>query len=80
MSGLTHETMRADVAELLEEDAAAIGDDDNLVDFGLDSMRLMALATRWRNAGANVQFADLAERPQLTHWFSLVERGGAAAR
>jgi len=79
MSGLTHETMRADVAELLEEDAAAIGDDDNLVDFGLDSMRLMALATRWRNAGANVQFADLAERPQLTHWFMLVDRGRTAA-
>jgi bifunctional isochorismate lyase/aryl carrier protein len=79
MPGLTLETMRADVAELLEEDPSQIGDDDNLVDFGLDSMRLMALATRWRSAGANVRFADLAERPQLTHWFMLVERGGTLA-
>lgn len=78
MSAFTFEQMRADVAEILNEDPAEIRDDDNLVDFGLDSIRLMALATRWQTAGAAVQFADLAEYPQLLHWWTLVERQRAA--
>lgn len=73
MDGLTLERLRTDVADILNESASEIDYDDNLVDFGLDSIRLMALTTRWQQAGARVQFAELAERPQLSHWWSLIE-------
>jgi aryl carrier-like protein len=73
MDGLTIERLRCDVADILNESASEIGYDDNLIDFGLDSIRLMSLTTRWQQAGARVQFADLAERPQLSHWWSLIE-------
>ena len=39
MGALTLERMRADVAEMLNEDPSEVGDDDNLIDFGLDSIR-----------------------------------------
>ena len=45
---LTVERIRRDVAESLGEDPAEIALDDNLVDWGLDSIRVMTLLERWR--------------------------------
>ncbi|MFI8931595.1 phosphopantetheine-binding protein [Streptomyces sp. NPDC053474] len=75
---LSPEQLRADVAELLDCDPAEIAPDDNLMDHGLDSVRIMSLIERWRAAGAaTVEFPDLAERPELGHWTALLT-GGAA--
>lgn len=56
--------MREYVASLL--DGAVPGDDENLFDHGLDSVRLMIVAER-----LEVDFADLAERPTLRAWAEL---------
>ena len=72
--------LRADVAAILHEDPAEILDDDNLIDLGLDSIRAMAMVTRWREAGADVDFAELAERAELGHWWQLIERSLARRR
>lgn len=70
---LSPERVRADVAELLDCDPAAIAPEENLVDLGLDSMRIMALVERWRAAGApELEFPDLAEQPELAHWTALL--------
>ncbi|WP_066454807.1 phosphopantetheine-binding protein [Castellaniella caeni] len=74
MTTLTLESMRADVARLLHESPADILDDDNLMNLGLDSMRLMKLASLWREAGAQVEFADLALEATLAQWWALVSR------
>ncbi|MHB1328539.1 MAG: phosphopantetheine-binding protein [Gemmatimonadales bacterium] len=71
---LTLEALRADVAAVLFESPDEIGDEDNLVDHGLDSIRIMALVQRWNDAGARIDFASLAERPELTHWWHLISR------
>ncbi|MFE5329757.1 phosphopantetheine-binding protein [Embleya sp. NPDC056575] len=70
---LTLELIRTDVADILGEDPADIPDDENLVDYGLDSVRVMALVERWtRDHGVSVDFADLAERPTLEGWSELL--------
>lgn len=75
-SPLTADRVRADVAELLQVPAASIADDDNLFDLGLDSVRVMTLIQRWRDAGAaELEFPDLAEQPELAHWQRLVVGG-----
>ncbi|MFI6638587.1 phosphopantetheine-binding protein [Streptomyces sp. NPDC050504] len=75
---LSPEKIRADVADLLGCDPAEIDPEDNLMDHGLDSVRIMTLIERWRTAGATeVEFPDLAERPELAHWTALLT-GGAA--
>lgn len=71
--------MRDDVAAILKTDVSEIADDDNLIDHGLDSMRLMRLTQQWHDRGITVPFADLAERPQLSHWWKLASRYAAAA-
>ncbi|AUY49092.1 MULTISPECIES: phosphopantetheine-binding protein [Streptomycetaceae] len=68
----TVERIRAEVADLLGEDPADIPLDENLADWGLDSVRLMALAERWRSEGADVAFLQLAERPAVEAWAELL--------
>lgn len=75
----TLDDMRRDVAELLGVDPAEIGDDDNLLDHGLDSMRLMQLASTWRTAGSPLDFSVLAEHPQLSYWQTLLVPPDGAA-
>ncbi|MGW6913807.1 phosphopantetheine-binding protein [Kitasatospora sp. NPDC054939] len=66
------ERIRAEVAELLGEDPEEIPLDENLADWGLDSVRLMTLAERWRSEGARVGFVELAERPAVEAWAALL--------
>ena len=69
---LTSATVRADVAELLHCDPDDLLDTENLFESGLDSVRMLTLLEIWRDAGADVSFVDLAERPTLEHWLTLL--------
>ena len=72
---LTREGMRADIARLLHEDPSEIGDDDSLIDLGLDSMRAMNLVVKWEEAGVPLDFTDLAEAMTLAGlWAALGAR------
>ncbi|MFC0531317.1 phosphopantetheine-binding protein [Phytohabitans kaempferiae] len=77
---LTPEGLRADIADVLGGDAGPIGDDDNLYDAGLDSIRIMMLVERWQRDGVVVSFPDLAERPTLREWWAVLDpRAGERA-
>lgn len=71
---LTLARMRLDIAEMLREDPSDIHDDDNLMDLGLDSMRIMTLLLRWNKAGAAVEFSEMAAVATLAEWWALIER------
>ncbi|MFI0408060.1 phosphopantetheine-binding protein [Actinomadura sp. 3N508] len=71
---LTPDRVRADVAEVLNLDPREVGDDVQLLDQGLDSIRLMTLVERWRAEGADVDLIDLAEQPTVTQWVALLAR------
>ncbi|NHC14129.1 phosphopantetheine-binding protein [Motilibacter deserti] len=73
---LRTDALRADVADILGVSPAEIGDDDDLVDAGLDSVRLLALLNRWQVAGTSVSFLDLAERPTVAAWAGLLAPAG----
>ncbi|RJG25477.1 isochorismatase [Paenibacillus thiaminolyticus] len=70
---LTRQAVRVEVAGLLQEHPSRIADDDNLIHiWGLDSIRIMSLIERWRRGGAEISFAELAERPTLADWWQLI--------
>ncbi|MGH1145145.1 isochorismatase family protein [Bacillus pseudomycoides] len=71
-TGFTLQSVREQVAELLRELPADIGDNEDLLNRGLDSVRIMSLVEKWRQIGVEVTFADLAERPTIYDWFNLV--------
>ncbi|OBH33592.1 non-ribosomal peptide synthetase [Mycobacterium sp. E342] len=73
------EDVRAEVAELLGVGADDLQPDANLIGQGLDSIRIMTLAGRWRRQGIAVDFATLAATPTLEAWADLLTgRDGSA--
>ncbi|MER6913618.1 phosphopantetheine-binding protein [Streptomyces sp. NPDC000594] len=72
----TVERLTQDVAEVLYTEPGELPADENLLDLGLDSIRLMTLVEKWRAEGARIGFADLAERPTLTEWAGLLAPAG----
>jgi len=71
---ISQDRMRADIAAMLHEDPSEIGDDDSLMDLGLDSMRAMNLVLLWSEGGLELEFAEFAENPTLAGWWALVSR------
>ena len=67
------EALRALVLPLLDESDEPF-DDDNLIDYGLDSVRMMALAARWRKAHGDIGFVMLAKNPSIDAWWALLSR------
>lgn len=58
---------------LLDDNTDIINENDDLIDHGLDSVRIMSLTTQLRNDGYNVDFISLMNQPTLTNWLSLLE-------
>lgn len=73
------EIIRAEVAELLGVGVDAVHLGDNLIGQGLDSIRMMALAGRWRRQGIAVDFAALAAAPTIEAWSELMSARSAVA-
>ena len=72
------ERMRADVARVLDCAPAEIGDDDNLIDLDLDSMRMLGLVLAWGNTGLPLEFSQLAEHSTLRQWWGVIRKLQAA--
>lgn len=71
---LTLEQMRLDIARLVNEAPEELENDDNLLDWGLDSMRIFNVSVEWNKTGIELRFADLAENPTLAGWWQIVQR------
>ncbi|MFN2744572.1 MULTISPECIES: isochorismatase family protein [Bacillus] len=69
---LTKQKIREQIAALLYESPDDITDNENLIFRGLDSVRMMSLAERWRSNGAEVTFVELAEEPTIENWWRLL--------
>lgn len=68
----TGEAVGSVVADALGVDPASLDPHADLVGQGLDSLRMMRLAGRWRRDGFDVDFARLAAEPTVAAWSSLL--------
>ena len=69
----TKAALRALILPLLDESDEPM-DDENLIDYGLDSVRMMALAARWRKVHGDIDFVMLAKNPTIDAWWALLSR------
>ncbi|WP_028936966.1 non-ribosomal peptide synthetase [Pseudonocardia spinosispora] len=65
---MTVDTILDEVRALLTDDGDVPSDTDNLIEWGLDSIALMSMASRWRRDGIEVSFGELAAEPTLGRW------------
>ena len=71
--GASKAALREVILPLLDESDEPF-DDDNLNDYGLDSVRMMALAARWRKVHGDIDFVMLAKNPTIDAWWKLLSR------
>jgi len=57
----------------MDEEAAQIADDESLLDYGLDSLRIMSFATQRRQEGHEIDFISLVKQPTLQAWLGLLQ-------
>ncbi|WP_233213530.1 non-ribosomal peptide synthetase [Mycobacterium hubeiense] len=72
------QTVREEVAELLGISTADVDPAADLIGQGLDSIRMMSLAGRWRRRGVDVSFADLAANPSVAAWAQMLSTASSA--
>lgn len=69
---LTLEEVRAQVAHVLTLDPMDLGNEEDLINRGLDSIRIMKLVEQFRRSGVEVTFVELAERSTIADWWRLL--------
>ena len=69
---INRDEIRATIAAQLGSPVTDIADHDDLIQVGLNSIRMMALAGGWRKQGADVTFAELAASPTIESWHGLL--------
>lgn len=65
--------LTARVATLMNTGVDDLDPEEELMDQGLDSVRLVEIVSFLRDAGYQVDFADLAEESSLNAWRELLE-------
>lgn len=65
--------LKAQIANLLSISVDELTMDDSLLDFGLDSIRMMSLVSSWQQSGLSVTFMDLATSPKVNEWWELIQ-------
>lgn len=75
---LSRDWLLGQLAQYLQTSANEIDADENLMDYGLDSVQVMSLIAQWAKLGVKVQFEELAEQPSLNAWWNLIEKKQAA--
>ncbi|MFI7423857.1 phosphopantetheine-binding protein [Nonomuraea sp. NPDC049684] len=66
------ERLRAQIAGLLYVEPSELGLHDDLLDVGLDSIRVMTLIEGWKREGRDLGFPDLVDRPTIAAWAELL--------
>lgn len=76
---MTQAVLTERVAILAGVSAEEIPADDNLLFYGLDSMRMMTFVEELRREGFDVSFMDLVEAPTIVDWVAMLNRQGVSA-
>ncbi|MBW6409614.1 non-ribosomal peptide synthetase [Clostridium weizhouense] len=69
---ISFEEFHKQIKEMLS-DSIEFNDDCNLIEFGLDSLKIMRLVNKWRKAGYKVTFSKLIEEPTVKMWWEILE-------
>jgi yersiniabactin nonribosomal peptide synthetase len=68
------------VGQMLKMDASEIKDHDNLIELGINSLKIMRLVNEWRKKGAKVTFAQLISTPTFQQWWQYISASNTSEK
>lgn len=71
----TEQELRQIVADQLGLDVDELGDQDDLIELGMDSVTLMMMVGRWQRRGLDSTVMEFAEVPTISAWWANISRG-----
>lgn len=74
----SREWLKQQVLQFIHESEGDVAADENLMDYGLDSVQVMSLIAKWEKLGLKIQFEELAKEASLNAWWNLIEKKQAA--
>lgn len=72
-----HADLREFVAQVVGVNDDQLGDDDDLLQLGLDSLRMIRVGNEFRATGHDIALSTLAERPTVNAWSRLLSGSSA---
>lgn len=73
-SGFRYEQLKTQVLAFLDdEDIQEFDANEELIDYGLDSIQIMSLVSKWKAQGIEVSFQELASAATLNGWWDLLK-------
>ncbi|AVL70585.1 MULTISPECIES: phosphopantetheine-binding protein [Oligella] len=72
MSTLTLEELTQYVQEIMAYENS-LDPNENLIIYGLDSIRIMQIATYLKQKGITIEYLELAKAPILNEWWQLIK-------
>lgn len=76
---LSLESMRKDVAGILDIDLDEVDVKENLIFLGLDSIRVMTLHDRWKKQGFKIDLSDMVKKNTLEEWCQAAQESQVTA-
>ena len=70
----THAALTRQLVHQAHQDPENIGLDDNLMDWGLDSMRLLDLVVGWNAEGLALDVMEIGAETTLNGWWRVVQQ------
>lgn len=57
-----------------------VNDDENLIELGLNSLKIMKLSATWRKQGATVSFSKLMSKPTINDWYEMLSGNNVSVK
>lgn len=73
-NNLTRAWLTQKVQTLLEIPEETINPEENLILYGLDSLRIMQFAAELKQYDINIGYDVLGQQPSLNNWWQLIEK------
>ncbi|WP_185233154.1 isochorismatase family protein [Teredinibacter franksiae] len=74
----SHTAIRKCVADIIYETPDVIPTNENLLDYGLDSIRLITLLEVWQAEGVTLDFSEFASTMTIESWSAILQREAEA--
>ena len=77
---ISHQWLQERVQQLIEDNETELDQEESLILYGLDSLRVMRFAAELKERNIHVSFEDLIKSPTLASWRELIANRQAIAR